>query len=110
MAAHHGSDLPPAVGKNSVGLMQDPGQDKKKSKYGALGNTMAHSAAGDVGFGAGKGVAVVLVLVADCSSRKCSWRWTGPSHFLGLLSVRPLYSSIYGSAKRRKSIISGYPP
>ncbi|KDQ57039.1 hypothetical protein JAAARDRAFT_130934 [Jaapia argillacea MUCL 33604] len=56
MAAHHGADVPPATGKgtNSLGLQQDAGQEQKKAKYGKLGNTMAHSAAGGVGFGAGK--------------------------------------------------------
>ncbi|KAF9453483.1 SH3-domain-containing protein, partial [Macrolepiota fuliginosa MF-IS2] len=54
-AAHHGTDKPPAAGgpTNSIGLQEAPGQEEKKSKYGALGNTMAHSAAGGVGFGAG---------------------------------------------------------
>ncbi|EIN07803.1 hypothetical protein PUNSTDRAFT_53160, partial [Punctularia strigosozonata HHB-11173 SS5] len=58
-AALHGSDLPPSVGSpqtNSVGLQEAPGQDKKKSKYGALGNTMAHSAAGGAGFAVGSGL------------------------------------------------------
>lgn len=59
-AALHGSDIPPAVNgtgnvipipeTNSVGLQNDDaGQEKKKSKYGKYGNTMAHSAAGGVG-------------------------------------------------------------
>ncbi|EIN05024.1 SH3-domain-containing protein [Punctularia strigosozonata HHB-11173 SS5] len=58
-AALHGSDLPPSAGTpqtNSVGLQEAPGQDKKKSKYGALGNTMAHSAAGGAGFAVGSGL------------------------------------------------------
>jgi len=40
---------------NSVGLQPDEGQDKKK-KFGKFGNTMAHSAAGGLGFGAGAAV------------------------------------------------------
>ncbi|KAF9790280.1 SH3 domain-containing protein [Thelephora terrestris] len=45
---------PPVV--NSVGLQPDEGQDKKKKKYGQLKNTMAQSAAGGLGFGAGAAV------------------------------------------------------
>ncbi|KAF9067192.1 SH3 domain-containing protein [Rhodocollybia butyracea] len=55
-AAYHGVNTPPppGAGANSVGLQDDAaGQEKKKSKYGKYGNTMAHSAAGGVGFGAG---------------------------------------------------------
>jgi hypothetical protein len=44
----------PAV--NSVGPQPDEGQDKKKNKFGKYGNTLAHSAAGGVGFGAGAAV------------------------------------------------------
>ncbi|KAK0492042.1 SH3-domain-containing protein [Armillaria luteobubalina] len=63
MAAHSGANAPPppGVGTNSVGLQQDPGQDGKKSKYGKYGNTMAHSAAGGVGFGAGAAIGGGLV-------------------------------------------------
>ncbi|TDL16485.1 SH3-domain-containing protein [Rickenella mellea] len=68
-AAYHGSDAPPPVtggggggnDVNSVGLQQDPEQEKKKSKYGKYGNTMAHSAAGGVGFGAGAAIGGGLV-------------------------------------------------
>ncbi|KAI5119009.1 hypothetical protein M0805_004418 [Coniferiporia weirii] len=63
-AAHHGTDKPPPVqvgAVNSVGLQEAEGQDKKKSKYGKLGNTMAHSAAGGVGFGAGAAIGGGLV-------------------------------------------------
>ncbi|KAK7032887.1 protein csh3 [Favolaschia claudopus] len=63
MAAHQGRDVPPAPGggTNSVGLQQDPGQEAKKSKYGKYGDTMAHSAAGGLGFGAGAAVGGGLV-------------------------------------------------
>jgi len=61
-AAHHGKDTPPANGEvNSIGLQQDPGQAQKKGKYGKFGNTMAHSAAGGVGFGAGAAIGGGLV-------------------------------------------------
>ncbi|KAH8117763.1 SH3-domain-containing protein [Phellopilus nigrolimitatus] len=63
-AAHHGADRPPPPGTrqvNSLGLQEAEGQDKKKSKYGKLGNTMANSAAGGVGFGAGAAIGGGLV-------------------------------------------------
>ncbi|EIW84173.1 SH3-domain-containing protein [Coniophora puteana RWD-64-598 SS2] len=62
-AALHGADTPPpsTTGINSVGLQQAPGQAEKKSKYGKYGNTMAHSAAGGVGFGAGSAIGGGLV-------------------------------------------------
>lgn len=42
---------------NSVGLQGgDVEQEKKKGKYGKYGNTMAHSAAGGLGFGAGAAI------------------------------------------------------
>jgi hypothetical protein len=42
MAAHQGRDVPPAPGggTNSLGLQQDPEQEKKKNKYGKYGNTV----------------------------------------------------------------------
>jgi len=45
MAAHQGRDAPPAPGggTNSLGLSQDPEQEKKKSKYGKYGNTVCFS-------------------------------------------------------------------
>ncbi|KAG6875833.1 hypothetical protein C0993_007185 [Termitomyces sp. T159_Od127] len=54
-AANHGRDVPPPPGQgvNSVGLQEKNGTEEKKSKFGKYGNTMAHSAAGGVGFGAG---------------------------------------------------------
>ncbi|KAF9267688.1 SH3-domain-containing protein [Marasmius fiardii PR-910] len=62
-AAHSGVNQPPppGAGTNSVGLQQDEGQEKKKSKFGKYGNTMAHSAAGGVGFGAGAAIGGGLV-------------------------------------------------
>lgn len=42
-AAHSATDKPPPPGSgqlNSVGLQQADGQEKKKSKYGKLGNTV----------------------------------------------------------------------
>ncbi|KAL0571389.1 hypothetical protein V5O48_010577 [Marasmius crinis-equi] len=58
-AAHATANQPPpsGAGTNSVGLQQDPGQEKKKNKFGKYGNTMAHSAAGGVGFGKGSSYA-----------------------------------------------------
>ncbi|KAK0439174.1 hypothetical protein EV421DRAFT_1713628 [Armillaria borealis] len=63
MAAHSNANAPPppGAGTNSVGLQQDPGKDGKKSKFGKNGNTMAHSAAGSVGFGAGAAIGGGLV-------------------------------------------------
>lgn len=62
-AALHGTDKPPAVGVgvNSVGLQEASGQAEKKNKFGKYGNTMAHSAAGGVGFGAGAAIGGGLV-------------------------------------------------
>lgn len=62
-AALHGTDKPPAVGVgvNSVGLQEASGQTEKKNKFGKYGNTMAHSAAGGVGFGAGAAIGGGLV-------------------------------------------------
>ncbi|TFK66298.1 SH3-domain-containing protein [Pluteus cervinus] len=62
-AAYQGTDTPPPVGGglNSIGLQQDAGQEKKKGKFGNLGNTMANSAAGGVGFGAGAAIGGGLV-------------------------------------------------
>ncbi|KAJ7086056.1 SH3 domain-containing protein [Mycena belliarum] len=63
MAAHQGRDAPPPPGggTNDLGLQQDPEQEKKKGKFGKYGNTMAHSAAGGVGFGAGAAIGGGLV-------------------------------------------------
>lgn len=63
-AAYHGMDQPPPAPSagpvNSVGLQQAD-QSKEKSKFGKLGNTMANSAAGGVGFGAGAAIGGGLV-------------------------------------------------
>ncbi|KAG6815815.1 hypothetical protein H0H87_011133 [Tephrocybe sp. NHM501043] len=62
-AAHHGRDVPPppGAGVNSVGLQQEGGKEEKKNKFGKYGDTMAHSAAGGVGFGAGAAIGGGLV-------------------------------------------------
>ncbi|KZT68769.1 SH3-domain-containing protein [Daedalea quercina L-15889] len=64
-ATYAGYDQPPPVQApapvNSMGLQQDPGQEKKKSKFGRLGDTMATSAAGGVGFGAGAAIGSGIV-------------------------------------------------
>ncbi|KZT06113.1 SH3-domain-containing protein [Laetiporus sulphureus 93-53] len=52
---------PPGAGVNSMGLQQAPQQEHKKSKFGRLGNTMANSAAGGVGFGAGAAIGSGLI-------------------------------------------------
>ncbi|KAF8623707.1 hypothetical protein AX17_007404 [Amanita inopinata Kibby_2008] len=61
-AAYHGMDAPPPPdqGVNSVGL-QEQDTSKKKSKFSGLKQTMAHSAAGGVGFGAGAAIGSGLV-------------------------------------------------
>lgn len=55
-----GTVLPPFVPFQVLVLMlrstDIAGQEQKKSKYGKYGNTMAHSAAGGVGFGAGPSI------------------------------------------------------
>ncbi|GLB40670.1 putative variant SH3 domain containing protein [Lyophyllum shimeji] len=64
-AAHHGLDGPPPPGQgvNSVGLQQANAQEEKekKGRFGKYGETMAHSAAGGVGFGAGAAIGGGLV-------------------------------------------------
>ncbi|KAG5353149.1 hypothetical protein C0989_009994 [Termitomyces sp. Mn162] len=62
-AAYHGRDVPPPPGQgvNSVGLQEQNGKEEKKSKFGKYGDTMAHSAAGGVGFGAGAAIGGGLV-------------------------------------------------
>ncbi|KAI0073689.1 SH3-domain-containing protein, partial [Panus rudis PR-1116 ss-1] len=75
-AAYHGADVPPpAGGGNSVGLQHDAGEhEKKKSKYGKLGNTMATSAAGGVGFGAGQWEFRVFHAFSLICSYRCCYR------------------------------------
>lgn len=61
-AAFHGMDKPPPPGQgvNSVGL-QEKDNSEKQSRNGQLKNTLAHSAAGGVGFGAGAAIGGGLV-------------------------------------------------
>ncbi|KAF8802507.1 SH3-domain-containing protein [Phlegmacium glaucopus] len=62
-AAYHGMNAPPPPGQgvNSVGLQEKEGTEAKKDKFGAYKNTLAHSAAGGVGFGAGAAIGGGLV-------------------------------------------------
>ncbi|CCM07059.1 uncharacterized protein FIBRA_09381 [Fibroporia radiculosa] len=60
-AVHQVANQPPAVGANSVGLQQAPQQEQKRNRFGGLGNTMAQSAAGGVGFGAGAAIGSGIV-------------------------------------------------
>ncbi|KAG6916089.1 hypothetical protein DXG01_008518 [Tephrocybe rancida] len=62
-AALHGTNVPPPAGEgtNSVGLQEKPGKEEKKGKFGKYGDTMAQSAAGGVGFGAGAAIGGGLV-------------------------------------------------
>jgi len=64
MAAHHGVDAPPPSGSaevNSVGLQQAPGQEEKRNRFGPYKSTLAHSAVGGVGMGAGAAIGSGLV-------------------------------------------------
>lgn len=61
-ATYHGTGAPPAGDTmNSTGLQQGSGHEGKKEKLSSLKNTMAHSAAGGVGFGAGAAIGGGLV-------------------------------------------------
>ncbi|KAF4613907.1 hypothetical protein D9613_007853 [Agrocybe pediades] len=62
-AALHGTNVPPPPGQgtNSIGLQEKPGTEEKKDKYGQYKNTLAHSAVGGVGFGAGSAIGGGLV-------------------------------------------------
>ena len=110
-AALHGTDTPPqnGVGVNSVGLQQAPGQPEKKSKYGAMGNTvigdalamsfplinvqMAHAAVGGVGFGAG-GFSITADTDVDLKwPVRCCDRWRFGER--NLLSSWTLYYVTY---------------
>ncbi|KAG6334110.1 hypothetical protein ID866_4972 [Astraeus odoratus] len=68
-AALHGMDVPPPAGSgvNSIGLQQSTEQGDKKNKFGKYGNTMAHSAAGGLGFGAGALLLACFVRDIDAS-------------------------------------------
>jgi len=62
-AAYHGVDAPPPPGQgvNSSGLQEAPATEEKKNKFGKYKSTLAHSAAGGVGFGAGAAIGGGLV-------------------------------------------------
>ncbi|PPQ85385.1 hypothetical protein CVT25_006416 [Psilocybe cyanescens] len=62
-AAMHGTNMPPPPGQgvNSVGLQEQAGTEAKKDKYGKYKSTLAHSAVGGVGFGAGSAIGGGLV-------------------------------------------------
>jgi len=62
-AALHGSDLPPSSGEgvNSLGLQEAPGQAEKKNNLDKYKSTLAHSAVGGVGFGAGSAIGGGLI-------------------------------------------------
>jgi len=62
-AAFHGMNAPPPPGQgaNSVGLQEKEGTEAKKDKFGQYKSTLAHSAAGGVGFGAGAAIGGGLV-------------------------------------------------
>ena len=65
-AAQHGVDLPPATGEsvNSVGLQEAPGQAEKKNSLNKYKSTLAHSAVGGVGFGAGPWMNKTFTLIS----------------------------------------------
>ena len=50
--SHYAPPAPPVQAPAPV-VQQAPAEPPKKNKFGKLGNTMANSAAGGVGFGAG---------------------------------------------------------
>ncbi|KJA26351.1 hypothetical protein HYPSUDRAFT_36654 [Hypholoma sublateritium FD-334 SS-4] len=62
-AAYHGVNTPPPPGQgvNNVGLQEAPGTEAKKDKFGKYKATLAHSAVGGVGFGAGSAIGGGLV-------------------------------------------------
>jgi len=62
-AAYHGMNTPPPAGEgvNSIGLQEKEGTAAKKEKYGQYKNTLAQSAVGGVGFGAGAAIGGGLV-------------------------------------------------
>ncbi|KAF8150732.1 SH3 domain-containing protein [Crassisporium funariophilum] len=62
-AAYHGTNAPPPAGQgvNSVGLQEQEGTEAKKDKFGKYKSTLAHSAVGGAGFGAGAAIGGGLV-------------------------------------------------
>jgi len=62
-AAYHGlnSPPPPDQGVNDVGLQEKEGTEAKKDRFSQYKSTIAHSAAGGVGFGAGAAIGGGLV-------------------------------------------------
>jgi hypothetical protein len=62
-AAYHGTAAPPPAGQgvNNVGLQEAPDTEAKKDRFGKYKNTLAHSAVGGVGFGAGSAIGGGLV-------------------------------------------------
>ncbi|KAF8969226.1 hypothetical protein BDZ97DRAFT_1915568 [Flammula alnicola] len=60
---YHGisAPRPPGQGVNNVGLQEAPGAEAKKYKFGKYKSTLAHSAIGGVGFGAGSAIGGGLV-------------------------------------------------
>ncbi|TFK25340.1 hypothetical protein FA15DRAFT_668570 [Coprinopsis marcescibilis] len=62
-AAYHGVDAPPPTGQgvNSVGLQEKPGTEEKKAGFGKYKDTLAQSAVGGAGFGAGAAIGGGLV-------------------------------------------------
>ncbi|KIM39028.1 hypothetical protein M413DRAFT_447389 [Hebeloma cylindrosporum] len=62
-AAYHGVAAPPPPGQgvNNSGLQEAPGTEEKKDKFGKYKSTLAHSAVGGVGFGAGSAIGGGLV-------------------------------------------------
>lgn len=64
---------PPGQGVNSIGLQEQNGREQKKSKFGEYGNTMAHSAAGGVGFGAGASFDFIFLCSTILDGRDADW-------------------------------------
>ena len=113
-AAYQGMDSPPPAdqGVNSIGLQEKEGTEAKKDKFGKYKSTvkdfhvcfpvklysfytqLAHSAAGGVGFGAGKLCVFNDGYNPDWLHRRCrNWRRIGSSYFLGYISW--LQESVY---------------
>jgi hypothetical protein len=62
-AAYQGMDSPPPgdQGVNSIVLQEKEGTEAKKNRFGQYKSTIAHAAAGGVGFGAGAAIGGGLV-------------------------------------------------